>query len=85
MLELCRIASLITPIFPLANMKQMMILDVFICDRFMEFSGSRFTQNCGSLYLEVSEGGGELRHVQSQAPGRASGAVDLLLNVILLR
>lgn len=43
------------------------------------------TQNFGGLYLEVSEGSGELSHVQSQAPGRASGAVDLLLNILLLR
>lgn len=43
------------------------------------------TEHCGSLYLEVSEGSGELSHVQSQAPGRASGAVDLLLNILLLQ
>lgn len=46
---------------------------------------SRLKPNCLSLYLEVSEGSGELSHVQSQAPGRASGAVDFLLNILLLR
>lgn len=42
-------------------------------------------RQCCGRYLEVSEGGGQLSHVQSQAPGRASGAVDLLLHILLLR
>ena len=33
----------------------------------------------------MSEGSSELGHVQSKAPGRASGAVDFLLNILLLR
>lgn len=37
------------------------------------------------MYLEVSEGGSQLGHVQGEAPGRASGAVDLILNILLFR
>lgn len=36
-------------------------------------------------YLDVSEGGSELGHVQGETPGRASGAVDFLLHILLLR
>lgn len=37
------------------------------------------------FYLDVSESGGYLGHVQAEAPGCASGAVDMLLNFLRLR
>lgn len=44
-----------------------------------------FTPNQDLVTLDVSEGGRELRHVQREAPGRASSAVDLVLNILVLR
>lgn len=37
------------------------------------------------LYLKVSEGSSQLSHVESETPGRASGAVRFVLNILLLR